>query len=139
MRWDYIVVVCGVLALGAWEVQAQPPAVKAYAQKALEEFYSCRLRATLELLQRDAAMTGTRACITQVKAIVEPFYSAAREALTHAPAALALLKDFYAAWLGGLDALFPAPGERESVYHGRVSGMQGRLTEMRHRLEIEAQ
>lgn len=120
-------------------VYAQPPAVQQYTQKVLEEFYTCRLRATLELLQRDAAMTGTRACIVQAKAILAPLYGAARATLMHVPAALALLNDFYAAWLGGLDALFPAPGEREQAYHGRVSAMQNRLTEMRHRLEIEAQ
>lgn len=121
------------------KLSAHPPALKHYIEKSLEELYTCRLRATLELLQRADAMRDTRACIVQAKVTLGPLYAAAREAVAAHASALPVLKDFYAAWLGGLDALFPSPGERDNAYQMRISEIQHKLTELGHRLTIEAQ
>jgi hypothetical protein len=106
--------------------------------KFLEEFYTCRLQAVLDIT-RGGSMATTRTRVAQAKATLLPLYAAAKDALGQNLSAITLLKDLYAAWLGALDALSPSPGETDNAYHVRISGLQNKLSEMGHRVEVEAQ
>lgn len=130
---------CSVLlgsSLAAW---GYPYATQQLVAQAIQGFFNCRLSAALDLLEQASTMPQATACVAQAKATLAPLYLAALTAVQGQEAAVSRLKDFYAAWLGGLDALYPAPREREAVYHGRVAGIQQKLTEMGHRLVLEAQ
>jgi len=103
----------------------------------LEKFYICRLAAHLYLI--GGPPQEMQKCVVEAKVKILPFYAGAKDALIQNPAAMTLLKDLYAAWLGALDALPPSPGERDNAYHVRISALEDKLATMGHRVEIEAQ
>lgn len=110
---------------------------------------SCAHKAKMTLLDNDRILIVKKGkinsdwkpiydCITVAKKDSQQFYQTALRSLAGKPAAIELLKNYYAAWLSEVDAVAPLHEEQTSQpYRKRQRGVFGKSEAIWSRLKVE--
>jgi hypothetical protein len=107
--------------------------LKCLVSKANAEHYLCSLKMNLAIAKGGADI----ACIIETKTLIEPYYAEAKRVAAKNKSTDALLKDYYASWLAGMDGIVPEPSESKLVYQRRIEESVRALNEKGNRLQLE--
>lgn len=112
-----------------------PPTTEIVSQGATS-FMLCGRYYSAAMEQR-GSWQGSELCVEQAQARMSLLYDAASKHLARRPAAMAILRDYYAAWLAAMQALPPTRPESAAGYHRRQSANGDDLTRLGERLKLE--
>jgi hypothetical protein len=120
--------------------QTQTP-VEEFRQLTLKQSFTCQSTQRIAELNSQLGKAGSanalQDCIDSSKALAKTSFAPALKTVSKNKAAVALLKDYYAAWLTAMDGIVPGAGERNIDYTQRQQAAEGNYKAIWSRFAVE--